>query len=102
MGDPPKVDRKLGGVSSCHYRNGTDCPELEIKTSQLGGSPQIPDIIDSSGSSKPEHLKDFNSQQCLPLASWEGRNEKEPGNYYDTLYRDYCKDPFLAKSQMKS
>ena len=30
-----------------------------------------------------------------PLVIWEGRNGKENGNYYNGLYRDYYKDPFL-------
>ena len=33
----------------------------------------------------------------LPLVSWERRNGKENGNYYDGLYRDYYKDPFLLR-----
>ena len=30
-----------------------------------------------------------------PLGSWELRNGKENGNYYNGLYEDYYKDPFL-------
>ena len=33
-----------------------------------------------------------------PLASWEWRNRKEHGDYYNWLYRDYYKDPFLYSS----
>ena len=30
---------------------------------------------------------------CWPCVSWEGRNGKENGNYYDGLYRTY---PFIS------
>ena len=36
-----------------------------------------------------------------PLVSWELRNGKENGNYYNRLYRDYRTDPFLRSHLIK-
>ena len=35
---------------------------------------------------------------CIGLYRVEGRNGKENRNYYNGLYRDYYKDPFLLPS----